>query len=283
MTDQATSWIRRGDIEIAMIWDGTLTAEMKTILRLDPAEAERLVAAEATATGSDPLVLPVRAFLFRIAGRLVLCDAGSGTTKGPTMGFLPSSLNKLGVSPADIDAILLTHLHMDHIGGLTDAAGIPAFPRAELVIHAREAEYFLDTPDDSLDARSRRHAAVQRSIVAAYGSRQRRVRDGEGLPGIAARLAPGHTPGHTAWMIGQGAHTVAAIGDVVHMAAIQLPRPLTPMIYDVDPDLAGRSRIALLDEIATSRALVAGAHLSHRGLGTIDKHGDAYTYTALAV
>jgi glyoxylase-like metal-dependent hydrolase (beta-lactamase superfamily II) len=268
-----------GDVEIISLWDGTLSANLDTIRNLDPAEAQRLIDNAASATGADPLVLPVRAFLLRTADRLALVDAGSGMTKGPTMGHLPASLAAIGAPPEAIDAVLLTHLHMDHIGGLTDDRGRPAFPNAELVLHSKEAEFFLDTPLDRLDERSARHVAVQRAIVGAYGTRVRRVDDGEGFPAISARLAPGHTPGHSTWRIGPPEAGAVVLGDVVHLAAIQLPRPLVPMIYDVDPDRAGRTRVALLEEISRTGMLVAGAHLPAPGIGHIAKKGDAFVFT----
>lgn len=279
--DTATRFVL-GETEIISVWDGTLDAQLEGIRQLDPDEARRLVEQDRTATGVDPLVLPVRAFIVRSPHRLVLVDTGSGKTKGPRMGFLKASLERLGISSDRIDAVLFTHLHLDHTGGAIDEDGRPAFPRAELVMHAREAEFFLDTPTERLDSRSVRNVPFLRKVAAAYGGRVRRVENGGGLPGIAARLAPGHTPGHTVWEVASRDSAAFILGDVVHLGAVQLPRPATPMIYDVDPDLAGRTRIAILGEAAERRLVVAGAHLPGEGLGTIKRSGAGFEFERLA-
>lgn len=273
-----TGTLALGDIDIASVWDGTLEASLTSILRLDPEEAARLVAAEQAASGADPLKLPVYAFLVRGPGYLALVDTGSGDTKGPTMGHLPASLAALGVVPSAITHVLMTHVHMDHIGGLIDAAGRPAFPQALLLLHTEEARYFLDTPDEALDARSQRHLSFQRRAISAYGDRLRRVVDGEGLPGLVARMAPGHTPGHTSWEAASGGEKLVMFGDVIHLAAVQLPRPASAMIYDVDAERACSTRTQMLARIAREGTMVAGAHLPASGLGRIEVAGEGYRF-----
>jgi glyoxylase-like metal-dependent hydrolase (beta-lactamase superfamily II) len=267
-----------GEVEIASVWDGTLDAEIGSVRRIEIDEAQRLVDAEKARTGIDPLVLPVRAFLVRTPSRLALVDAGSGTTKGPSMGHLPDSLAAIGVAPETIDCVLMTHLHMDHIGGIVDAAGLPAFVNAELVIHEAEARFFLETPDEQLDARSRRNLVFQRDAVRAYGKRCRKVRDGEGIEGVRARLAPGHTPGHTLWEIASGGARAVVIGDIIHLGAVQLPRPDSAMIYDVDADGAIATRCRMLAEWSETGSVVVGAHLPGDGIGRIARAGDGYRF-----
>lgn len=270
--------VRIGDLEITSVWDGTLEASLASILHLAPDEVARLVAAERASSAVDPLILPVRAFLVRGPGYLALVDTGSGSTKGPTMGYLPESLAALCVTPSAITHVLMTHVHMDHIGGLIDDAGRPAFPDAQLLLHAEEARYFLDTPDESVDARSRRHLQFQRRAVAAYGGRVRRVVDGEGLFGLAARLAPGHTPGHTCWEATSRGAKAVLLGDVIHLGAVQLARPASAMIYDVDAQRAADTRGEVLGRVAREGSVVAGAHLPASGIGRIVAAGEGYRF-----
>ena len=113
----------------------------------------------------------------------------------------------------------------------------------------------------------------------------RRVGDGGGIGGMTARAAPGHTPGHTVWEFTSNGQTAMVIGDVIHLGAVQLPRPHSAMIYDVDPDQAGRTRAALLAEVARRHILVAGAHLPGTGLGyvartTVTEDGESYAFMA---
>src|SRR6185295_6568360 len=100
----------------------------------------------------QPVPLDVNCFLIRHGGKLMLSDAGTGTSYQPTLGKLPQNLRAIGVDPAAIDISLLTHLHPDHSLGLVDAADQPIFPRAELIVHEVEAAFWLDRemkPEDS--------------------------------------------------------------------------------------------------------------------------------------
>ena len=110
----------------------------------------------------------------------------------------------------------------------------------------------------------------------------RTVRDGEVAPGVSALLLAGHTPGHTGWLIASGRSSLLIWGDLVHLASIQVPRPDTGLVYDVDPQAACATRRRMFDRIAADRLAVAGAHLDFPGFGTIVREGTGFAFEAAA-
>ena len=190
----------------------------------------------------QPVPLDVNCFLIRHGDKFMLSDAGSGHTMQPTLGKLPANLRAIGVDPEAINIIMLTHLHPDHSLGLVDEEGSAVFPNAELIMHEIEAAFWLDRVlQPTIPSASPANTKAQRAVTAPYRDRIRRIKDGEVLPGITAMLRPGHTPGHTNWLIQSGGERILIWGDIVHLAAVQLARPEARLVYDVD---SGSSRAA---------------------------------------
>jgi glyoxylase-like metal-dependent hydrolase (beta-lactamase superfamily II) len=264
---------RIGDIEVTALSDGVLAAPLDVVLGMERSEAERL----AGKGPGEPVHISVNSFLLRLSGRLVLVDAGSGNTMGPTLGKLPDSLRATGVEPAAIDTILLTHLHPDHSNGLVDDAGAAVFPNAGIVLHETEAGFWLDRdPASGASERIRRNIAKAAVTTAPYRARMRTVRAGEVMPGVSALPLPGHTPGHTGWLVQSGREGLLIWGDVVHLAAIQVGRPDTGLVYDVDPQAACATRARMFDRAAADGFTVAGAHLDFPGFGRIVRRGTGF-------
>jgi glyoxylase-like metal-dependent hydrolase (beta-lactamase superfamily II) len=126
--------------------------------------------------------------------------------------------------------------------------------------------------------RARRYCDAARQALSLYAGRLRRVKDNEGLSGVSAHLAPGHTPGHTCWLVQSGGQSLLAWGDLIHIAHIHLPSPHIAMEYDLDPIDAKQSRLRVLDWVATDNVAVAGAHLPAPGIGAIVRDGNGYAY-----
>jgi glyoxylase-like metal-dependent hydrolase (beta-lactamase superfamily II) len=264
-----------GDITVTALSDGVLAAPLDVVLGVERAEIERLAGRKP----GEPLPIAVNAFLLERAGKWALIDTGSGNSMGPTLGKLPENLRVLGVEPERIETIFLTHLHPDHSNGLVDDAGNAIYPNAEVVLHETEAAFWLDRDEASgATERIRRNIAKTKVTTAPYRERMRTVRDGEAVPGISALLLAGHTPGHTGWLIQSGKDSLLIWGDLVHLAAIQIARPDTGLVYDVDPQAACATRRRMFDRVAADKLAVAGAHLDFPGFGTIVRKGSGFAF-----
>jgi glyoxylase-like metal-dependent hydrolase (beta-lactamase superfamily II) len=265
--------IKVGEIAVTAVSDGMLKTGLDVILGLSPEECTRLAGCAYDAA----IHLPVNAFLLDLGGRKVLIDAGSGTAMQPTLGKLPENLRAAGAPPEAIATILLTHLHSDHANGLIDAGGNAVYPNAELILHEQESRFYLERDADDTDSeRVRRTLTQSKKATAPYRGRIRTVPDGEALPGISAVLQPGHTPGHTCWLLQSAGARLLIWGDIVHLPSVQVPRPDTALVYDVDPVLAPQTRAKVFEWVARERIPVAGAHLPFPGFGSISRQDAGY-------
>jgi glyoxylase-like metal-dependent hydrolase (beta-lactamase superfamily II) len=190
-------------------------------------------------------------------------------------------LKQAGVQPAEVDAVLLTHMHPDHSAGLTDpATGARLFPNAELVAHENERKHWFD---DAAMARAsdlykQLHFQMTREQVTPYLDRLRTFKSGEVFPGITAMPLPGHTPGHTGYLIESGKDRLLIWGDIIHIPEVQFARPEIAMVPDTDPDAAVATRRKMLDMAASERMFVTGMHLHFPGFGHVARDGATYRY-----
>jgi glyoxylase-like metal-dependent hydrolase (beta-lactamase superfamily II) len=263
-----------GDIELTALSDGRLATSLDVILGMERAEAARLAG-----TTGDNLHIAVNAFLLKLAGKWALIDTGAGDSMGPELGRLAENLRTFGVAPEEIAAVFLTHIHPDHSNGLVDASGLAVYPNAELILHETEARFWLDRDEASGEnERIRRNIAKAAVATAPYRHRMRTVREREAMAGVAAVALPGHTPGHTGWMIASGKESLLIWGDLVHLASVQVARPDTSLVFDVDPQAACATRLRAFDRVAADRLKVAGAHMDFPGFGTIVRRGAGFAF-----
>jgi glyoxylase-like metal-dependent hydrolase (beta-lactamase superfamily II) len=266
--------VRVGDIDVEALSDGILDTSVDLVIGMDRALAEKLVGESDKGT----FFIPVNNFLIRRGSKTIMIDAGAGNTMRPTLGKLPANLRAAGIDPASITHIVMTHLHPDHANGLVDDAGNPHYPNAEIVVHQTEVDFWT-RPDVANDEdRVKGNRTRTRTNLKPYLERIRRVRDGEEFSGFTPILAPGHTPGHTCWLLTSGSSGLMAFGDVVHFSAIQISHPEAAVTYDLDKDLAVKSRKRILDMAATDRFAIAGAHVNAPGLGHIVRKGTSFAF-----
>ncbi len=270
-----------GDIMVTGFADGTLHESTAVLHGISGDEATALLLA--ASLPPEP-VLDVNAFLIRTAGMLVLVDAGCGDGMGPDAGCVPASLAAAGVAPGDVDLVLLTHMHPDHIGGLLGPDGAARFGRARVLAPAADAAVFLDTAiAESVPDEVKPVFAKARAVASAYAGRFGTFEGaGEVAPGISPVALPGHSPGHTGFRVTDGGRSLLIWGDVVHVPAIQFARPDVGMIFDADPALAERTRRDAFVAVANSGEVIAGMHMPRPGFARIAAVGDAFRFDAVA-
>lgn len=214
-------------------------------------------------------------FLMRIAGKNILVDSGFGTVAPGKSDLIPA-LDTLGLAPESVDVVVLTHLHMDHAGGLL-LHKKRAFPNAKIMVSKPELDYWLALADKSPDDAN---AALVKTITEVYG------KDilppfalGDNiLPGVTALDASGHTPGHTVLHVAEDGKNLLILGDLIHAAALQFALPQECASYDIDPAAAIASRIKILDLAANENMEIAGMHIPLPPYGGIKKQGQGYLF-----
>lgn len=262
-----------GDLTVTAVSDGYLHASFDFLANIDPADAARM---QENAGITDHTSIHINCYLVRGGGRTILIDAGAGGFK-QWGGRLTANLLLAGIHPYQIDAILLTHAHPDHVGGLKDASGEAVFPNAELVVHHREVAFWEDDGNLSrAPERARGNFLVARQAFEGYRDRLRTFDGDEVLSGLTAVPLPGHTAGHTGYRIDSGNKSLLIWGDIVHFPQIQVPRPDVSIAFDQDAHLAADTRSRLLDLVSSDRLPVAGMHLGELGFAYIKRDGENY-------
>jgi glyoxylase-like metal-dependent hydrolase (beta-lactamase superfamily II) len=270
-----------GQFEITALFDGALELDVKLLQGAGPEDLKRLLSR--MYVGNPKMRTAVNAYLINTGRHLVLVDAGAASLFGPSLGQVLENMRASGHDPAQVDTVLLTHLHGDHMGGLSDASGRPVFPKARIMVPRAEHDFWLSPQAEKKAPEGMKpFFRMARDIAAPYQAvgRWQAFADGSQLvPGIRAVAANGHTPGHTAYAVESDGSKLLIWGDVVHAHAVQFAKPGVTIEFDVDRKKAIATRRALMKSAATSRTLVAGMHLPFPGIGHVRAEGkDSYSW-----
>jgi glyoxylase-like metal-dependent hydrolase (beta-lactamase superfamily II) len=227
----------------------------------------------------DNIALEQNSPIVNTGDKLVLFDTGMGSSKlfGATTGRQQKSMMEAGINPADIDAVVFSHAHIDHIGGVVDDAGKVLFPNAQYYIAQSDFDYWTDPsrlggPNNDFVVHARKNLLPVRDRLIFYKDGQ------EFLPGIQAMAAPGHTIGHTMFMISSDGKSFAFLGDLTHHQILLMEKPRMEFSYDTDPKQAAESRVRMLDMLATNKIAVMSYHYPWPGLGHVVKTGEGFHY-----
>src|ERR1700692_1586249 len=205
----------------------------------------------------DNVVLEQNSPIVNTGDKLVLFDTGMGTSKafGPTTGRQQKSMAEAGIKPEDIDAVVFSHAHIDHIGGVVDDSGKVLFPNAQFYIAQSDFDYWTD--EGKMGGALKDFVVHARKNLLPVRDRLVFYKDGqEFLPGVQALAAPGHTVGHTMFMVTSDGKSFALLGDLTHHQILLMEKPRMEFSYDTDPKQAANSRVRMLDMLAANKIAV---------------------------
>jgi glyoxylase-like metal-dependent hydrolase (beta-lactamase superfamily II) len=279
-----------GAYECTSINDGARSFPLPDTFVKNVPKEEVLAAAEAAYMPKGMVTVPFNPQLINTGSKLVLIDSGNGiATFEPTKGAVGRTLQNLaaaGVDPKSIDVVLMSHLHPDHTNGIRAADGSMAFPNAEIMVPAKEWEFWMSDENAGKAQSSemmKNYFANVKKIYTGIESKVTRYDWGkEVAPGITSIAAPGHTPGHTAFAVASGGSKVLIQSDVTNIPEFFLRNPDWHVAYDTDPDLAQETRHKFYDMAAAEKAMVVGFHFTFPSIGHVEKDGAKYRLVPVA-
>ena len=284
--DQGPGFYRMkvGDLEVTTLFDGAavfdlhwLSAKKVTMDRVEKALHEDTHLLDTSDSG----------FLINTGEQLILVDAGAGTWfGGGSLGRLVPSLSSAGYQPEQVDRVLVTHLHSDHVGGLTTRDGKRVFPNADVLVSKAESDFWLSpaiAAKAPKDAQPFFHNA--QAIAAPYikAGKWHTFSGSETIVvGMQLVPLPGHTPGHTGYEFSSKGQKILFWGDTLHAQNVQLQHPEVTVVFDIEPTAAAATRKQLLSNLAGEDVVIAGPHMLFPGLGRLHQEGSGYSWAPVA-
>jgi glyoxylase-like metal-dependent hydrolase (beta-lactamase superfamily II) len=280
--DQVPGFYRMkvGDLEVTALLDGSAVFDSHWLtgkkVAMDRVEKD---------LHEDPHLLDVgdAGFLVNTGKQLILVDAGAGTWYGGgALGHLVDSLRSAGYAPEEVDHVLVTHLHSDHIGGLTTQDGKRVFPNAEVYVAKAESDFWL-SPEIAANAPKDAQPFFQsaQAIAAPYieaGKWHTFSGSEASVDGVQLVSLNGHTPGHTGYEFSSNGQKILFWGDTIHVQIVQLRHPEITVVFDIDHAAAAATRNQLLPTLASESVMIAGPHMPFPGLGRLRKEANGYVW-----
>jgi glyoxylase-like metal-dependent hydrolase (beta-lactamase superfamily II) len=268
-----------GDAQATIVSDGILPLGEPTANFNNITKEEIRRELQANFLPLDKIVLQQNVLVLNSSGKTIIFDTGMGSLKlfGPTTGQLMRTLSQAGIDPKGVDAIVMSHAHIDHCGGIMADDGTSHFPNAQCYI--TQADYDFWTDQQKVGDKFKVFWETATKNLVPNRDRMHFIRDGEEfLPGIQAIYAPGHTVGHTIFMISSGGQHLAYVGDLSHHPVLLLEHPLTQFAYDTDPVQSAQSRVKMLTMLADNRIPILAYHFAWPGIGNVSREGEGFRY-----
>ena len=270
-----------GDVEVTAIYDGIWRKPHDPAFIKNATVDEVKMALEAAHLPIDFMPIPVTVLVLKMGDRLVMMDAGSGVGQWQANATnLPKNMAAAGIDYTKINTVVISHFHPDHIWGLMEkGTNAPIFPNAELIVNAVEYNWWTDPGRLEQLPEGRKPAGKRIATVFPTWKNWTLVDDGaEVIPGMHILAAPGHTPGHSAFLVDAGTEQLMVSADTMYVPALLAPHPDWQGSYDQDGPTAIATRRRLIDRVIADNIRITGTHFPFPGSGTFVKDGTAYGF-----
>jgi len=268
-----------GDIEVTAIHDGFAPRPLDGLVRNAELNDVKKAMAEAFLP-TDVLPITFTTLALKVGGRLVLIDTGNGDSGAPTTGRWMTNFRVAGFDPAQVNTIIISHFHPDHINGLRLKDGTAVFPNAEVMTPAPEWAFWMD--DGRMAQAPEGLKGNFQNVRRVFGPMAKDVKQYEAgkelAPGVTAVAAPGHTPGHTAYAVSSGAGKLLVVSDITNHPALFARNPEWQAVFDMDGNQARDTRRRMLDMVAAERTQVSFYHAPFPATGHIAKAGNGFEF-----
>jgi glyoxylase-like metal-dependent hydrolase (beta-lactamase superfamily II) len=269
-----------GDYEVTALYDGYNDLSPGLLQNMSKERIRALLARQGI-TG-DRVQTNFNAFLVNTGDHLILVDSGAGQCIGETAGGLLANMKAAGYEAAQVDSVLLTHLHLDHVCGLVDKQGAALFPNATVYAAKAETDYWLDPRRlEQAPAAAKEYFEIPKRSLAPYVASQRLstfTAPASPLAEVQVQASAGHTPGSTTYRFESRGQSIVFIGDMIHNVAVQFAHPEVAIRFDTDPKQAVKTREAAFVALAKSGSWVAAAHLPFPGIGHVTSEHKAFNW-----
>ena len=272
--------VKVGGIDVIRVHDGVAVRPLDAnfVKNAELADVQAALAAAFQAT--DQLVIPFTTTVVRTPQHTVAIDASLGEFGPPTAGHWRKNLAGAGIDPSQVDTVVISHFHGDHISGLRGKDGTATFPNARIMVPEAEWAFWMD--DGQMSRAPEGMKAAFENVRRVFGPIAAEVvpfTDGQELvPGLRVISAHGHTPGHSVFLVADGDDQLLVWSDTTNKPELFVRNPTWQAVFDMDGEQATATRRKLLDMAAAERMPVAGYHFPFPAIGYIARDGDSYEY-----